>query len=117
MKLDGFKKICMVRPYLLTDETIVDMQNITLAALTAAKGDGWLPIESAPNDGKPYLYAIEVCQAPDTMFWYVYYLYRDESGDLREINGDYFTDWEYSDFSFWKHLDEPPQDGGGDDER
>lgn len=37
MKLDGFKKICMVRPYLLTDETIVDMQNITLAAIEDAE--------------------------------------------------------------------------------
>jgi hypothetical protein len=67
----------------------------------------WQPIKTAPTDGKFYLYGLHVNNRGGHSWFEVWYLSRDEDGELIETSGDQFSTWSYDDFEVWAPAPQP----------
>ena len=66
----------------------------------------WQPMNTAPTDGKFYLYGLHVSRNRHGWFE-VWYLAMDEEGQLVESSGDRFSTWNYDDFEVWAPAPQP----------
>lgn len=69
--------------------------------------NGWMPIETAPKDGTPFLAAIYVRHNDEPRRWDMHVIGYDAAYD--EMNSDFETGWEIEDYAFWQHLPTPPE--------
>lgn len=77
------------------------------AALTAAKGDGWLPIESAPKDGTHLQFWM------NGECWYGKWFVNETYPMLSRWKVFGCKTWLLQP-THWRPLPKPPQDGGDD---
>ena len=67
--------------------------------------EGWLPMDSAPNDAQ-FLAAIEVSSSIGPTYWQMDVIWLDdETGD---IHADCENGWSLSDYDAWMPLPAPP---------
>ena len=69
------------------------------AALTAAKAGGWVPIETAPKDGRRVLVAIEGVDRAVVSFW--------SGAGWATVDGH---DWKGRPVTAWQPLPNPPKE-------
>ena len=67
----------------------------------------WQPMNTAPTDGKFYLYGLHVNSRNRHGWFEVWYLAADEEGQLVESSGDRFSTWNYDDFEVWAPAPQP----------
>ena len=67
---------------------------------------GWRDIKTIPTDGRPVLAAIEVRKNDEPIHWEIYVIGFD--GQYDEMNSDYETGWDVSDYEFWMPLPAAP---------
>ena len=80
----------------------------------AAVPEGWLPIDSAPDDGTPHVRGLHVFSNDDgrLLYWDAYVGRIDtEDGIFYDLGGDVIG-WEAMDFTHWRPLPPAPKLAG-----